>query len=300
MTASTPAALAAIGLAGLLAASQAGAAARDASPRATPSVSVSTPAPSRAQQLMGDIAPKLAQLTDEVLFGDVWARGELSRRDRSLVTVSALVAMHRREQLRSHLALARENGLTEQELVEAITHLAFYAGWPNAVAAIQVAREVFANPAPVARSAAGSVSVVRPGDAPPTAGAPDHFTGAVRVDARFQRESPARLGGGLVSFAPGARTAWHTHPLGQTLIVTAGAGWVQAWGEPARAIAAGDIAWIPPGVKHWHGAGADTPLSHAALSEALDGTSVQWLEHVDDAHDRGPAPAATARDPEET
>ena len=98
----------------------------------------------RAQQLMGDIAPKLAELTDNVLFGDVWARPGLSRRDRSLVTVSALVAMNRPDQLRSHLALARQNGLTEVELVEAITHLAFYSGWPNAVGAVAVAREVFA------------------------------------------------------------------------------------------------------------------------------------------------------------
>jgi 4-carboxymuconolactone decarboxylase len=92
---------------------------------------------------MGDIAPKLADLTDSVLFGDVWARPQLSRRDRSLVTVSALVAMNRPEQLRSHLALARQNGLTEEELVEAITHLAFYSGWPNAITAVGVAREVF-------------------------------------------------------------------------------------------------------------------------------------------------------------
>ena len=98
--------------------------------------------PSRAQQLMGDIAPKLAQLTDSVLFGDVWARPGLSRRDRSLVTVSALVAMNRPDQLRSHLALARENGVTRDELVEAITHLAFYTGWPSAVTAIVVAKEV--------------------------------------------------------------------------------------------------------------------------------------------------------------
>jgi 4-carboxymuconolactone decarboxylase len=99
--------------------------------------------PSRAQQLVGDVAPKLAELTDSVLFGDVWARPQLSRRDRSLVTVSALVAMNRPDQLRSHLALARENGVTEEELVEAITHLAFYAGWPSAMSAAGVAKEVF-------------------------------------------------------------------------------------------------------------------------------------------------------------
>ena len=98
----------------------------------------------RAQQLMGDIAPKLAELTDSVLFGDVWERPGLAKRDRSLVTISALIAMNRPDQLRSHLALARQNGVTETEIVEAITHLAFYAGWPNAVSAVAVAREVFA------------------------------------------------------------------------------------------------------------------------------------------------------------
>ncbi|CAG2139210.1 hypothetical protein LMG19282_01604 [Cupriavidus campinensis] len=99
--------------------------------------------PSVAQQRFGDVAPKLAQLTDDVLFGDVWARPGLSRRDRSLVTVSALIAMNRPDQLRSHLALARQNGLSEAELVEALTHLAFYAGWPSAVTAADVAKEVF-------------------------------------------------------------------------------------------------------------------------------------------------------------
>ena len=92
---------------------------------------------------MGDVAPKLAQLTDDVLFGDVWRRPQLSQRDRSLVTVAALIAMNRPDQLRSHLARARANGLTEEELAEVITHLAFYAGWPNAVSAVGVAREVF-------------------------------------------------------------------------------------------------------------------------------------------------------------
>jgi 4-carboxymuconolactone decarboxylase len=98
---------------------------------------------SRAQQLMGDIAPKLAEVTDNVLFGDIWERSGLSKRDRSLVTVSALIALNRPDQLRSHLALARRNGVTETEIVEAITHLAFYSGWPNAVSAVGVAREVF-------------------------------------------------------------------------------------------------------------------------------------------------------------
>jgi len=106
---------------------------------------VAKTAQTRAQQLMGDIAPKLAELTDNVLFGDVWERPGLAKRDRSLVTISALIAMNRPDQLRSHLALARQNGVTETEIIEAITHLAFYAGWPNAVSAVAIAREVFAH-----------------------------------------------------------------------------------------------------------------------------------------------------------
>jgi 4-carboxymuconolactone decarboxylase len=113
----------------------AAAAARDATP---------ADQPTRAQRLMGDFSPKLAQLTDDVLYGDVWARPQLSPRDRSLVTISALVAMNRPDQLRSHLALARDNGVTEEEIAETITHLAFYAGWPSAVTAVTVAKEVFA------------------------------------------------------------------------------------------------------------------------------------------------------------
>ena len=124
---------------------QYGASARAQAPSDASAPGASTGAqPSAAQRLMGDIAPKLAQLTDTVLFGDVWARQGLARRDRSLVTVSALIAMNRPDQLRSHLALARQNGVTQEEAIETITHLAFYAGWPSAVTAVGVAREVFA------------------------------------------------------------------------------------------------------------------------------------------------------------
>lgn len=101
-------------------------------------------AKSRTQQLMGDVAPKLAELTDDVLYADVWERPQLSQRDRSLVTVSALIALTRPDQLRSHLARAKENGLTEEQLVETITHMAFYSGWPSAVSAIAIAKDVFA------------------------------------------------------------------------------------------------------------------------------------------------------------
>ncbi len=98
---------------------------------------------SRAQQLMGDVAPKMAQLTDDVLYADIWERPQLSKRDRSLITVSALIAMNRPDQLRSHIRLARQNGVTQEELVETITQLAFYSGWPNSVTAVAVAKEVF-------------------------------------------------------------------------------------------------------------------------------------------------------------
>jgi 4-carboxymuconolactone decarboxylase len=102
-------------------------------------------AQSRAQQLMGATAPKLADLTDSVLYADIWERPELSKRDRSLVTVAGLIALNRPDQLRSHLNLARQNGVTEEELVEAITHMAFYSGWPSAVSAVAIAKEVFGN-----------------------------------------------------------------------------------------------------------------------------------------------------------
>ena len=114
-----------------------------AAPSTTPSTQAAPAAQTAAQRLMGDINPKLAELTDNVLFGDVWARPGLSQRDRSLITVSALIAMNRPDQLRSHMARARDNGVTEQELVEVITHLAFYAGWPSGVTATGIAREVF-------------------------------------------------------------------------------------------------------------------------------------------------------------
>jgi 4-carboxymuconolactone decarboxylase len=118
----------------------------DAKPAGTqPTGSQTEAQPTRAQALLGDVAPKLAQLTDDVLFGDVWARPGLSPRDRSLVTVSALIAMNRPEQLRSHLARALDNGMSKDEISEALTHLAFYAGWPNAIGAAGVAREVFAS-----------------------------------------------------------------------------------------------------------------------------------------------------------
>jgi len=117
------------------------------------------------------------------------------------------------------------------------------------------------------------IKVTPLGAQPSSAGGDQNFTGMVFVDSRFQGTAPARVGGGVVTFAPGAHTAWHTHPLGQTLIVTAGVGRVQKWGDAAQDIRPGDIVWIPPGVKHWHGASPTMGMSHVAISESLDGKS---------------------------
>lgn len=127
-----------------------------------------------------------------------------------------------------------------------------------------------------------TITVTPPGSQPSSIGAAENFTGSVRVDSRFQGSAPARIGGATVTFEPGARTAWHSHPLGQTLIVTAGSGLVQEWGAPIQEITPGDIVWIPPGVKHWHGASSSNGMSHIAFSEALDGKSVDWMEKVTD------------------
>lgn len=122
----------------------------------------------------------------------------------------------------------------------------------------------------------------RSGSQPSGKGPAENFTGSVRVDPLFAAVAPGRAAGALVTFEPGARSAWHTHPLGQTLIVTAGCGWVQSEGGPKRVIRPGDVVTCPPGEKHWHGATATTGMSHIAIQEALDGKPVDWLEKVSD------------------
>ena len=126
------------------------------------------------------------------------------------------------------------------------------------------------------------MEIKRSGSQPSNKGPTDWFTGAVRIDPLFQANVPARAAGGSVTFEPGARTAWHTHPLGQTLIVTAGCGWVQREGVPIEEIHPGDVIWFPPGEKHWHGATPTTALTHIAIQEQLDGKVVEWMEKVAD------------------
>jgi quercetin dioxygenase-like cupin family protein len=126
------------------------------------------------------------------------------------------------------------------------------------------------------------MEIKRNGSRPSTKGAADYFTGAVRIDPLFQAPDPARAAGASVTFEPGARTAWHTHPLGQTLIITAGLGWVQRQDGPIEEVRPGDVVWFPPGEKHWHGATPTTAMSHVAIQEALNGKTVDWLEKVSD------------------
>ena len=130
------------------------------------------------------------------------------------------------------------------------------------------------------------MDIRRVGSTPSTKGPADWFTGSVRIDPLLQPPEPARVQGASVTFEPGARTAWHTHPLGQHLIVTAGFGWVQRDGGPIEEIRAGDVVWFAPGEKHWHGATPMTGMTHIAVQEKLDGKVVEWMEQVSDAQYR--------------
>jgi quercetin dioxygenase-like cupin family protein len=130
------------------------------------------------------------------------------------------------------------------------------------------------------------MEIKRNGSQPSGKGPGDYFSGCVRIDPLFQAPDPARVTGSCVTFEPGARTAWHTHPLGQTLIVTSGRGWVQREGGPVEEIRPGDVVWFPPGEKHWHGAAPTTAMTHIAIQERLNGKVVDWLEKVSDAQYR--------------
>jgi quercetin dioxygenase-like cupin family protein len=133
-----------------------------------------------------------------------------------------------------------------------------------------------------AASGSGSISITRSGSQPSGKGPAEYFSGSVRVDPLFKANDPSRTSGSLVTFEPGARTAWQTHPYGQILIVTVGSGWIQQWGGQIAEIRQGDIVWIPPALKHWHGATATTAMTHIAIQENLDGKAAEWMEKVSD------------------
>jgi 4-carboxymuconolactone decarboxylase len=245
----------------------------------------------RTASVNGAVAPTaaaLADLTNRVLFGDLWQRPDLSARDRSLVTMSALIAIGQPEQLPFHANRAMDNGLTRGEASEAVTHIAFYAGWPRAMSAVPVLAKVFETRSaaaqtqtPAAQAVAADIQITRAGAAS-AKGPADYFTGEVQVSGHYKGTDPARISGATVAFSAGSRTAWHTHPLGQTLFIVSGKGWVQKEGEAVETFGPGDVVWIPPLVKHWHGASADQPMTHFAVAEAQNGSVVTWLEKVSD------------------
>jgi quercetin dioxygenase-like cupin family protein len=150
---------------------------------------------------------------------------------------------------------------------------------------LAASRQVFAQTSTIADATERrkkTMDIKRNGSRPSGKGPEAYFTGTVRVDPVFQVGDPARVSGGLVTFEPGARSAWHTHPLGQTLIVTSGLGWAQTEGGPIEEIRPGDVVWFPPGEKHWHGASPTTAMSHIAVTESLNGKNVDWMEKVRD------------------
>jgi quercetin dioxygenase-like cupin family protein len=134
----------------------------------------------------------------------------------------------------------------------------------------------------ITQGRSGTMQITKAGSQASRKGSPDYFTGAVRIDPLFQAPEPARVGGAAVTFEPAARTFWHTHPLGQTLIILAGLGWVQREGGPIEEVRPGDVVWFPPGLKHWHGATPTTAMMHIAIQESLNGKTVDWLEKVSD------------------
>ncbi len=153
------------------------------------------------------------------------------------------------------------------------------------LAAFTAAKAVAARAQPQALATTprnGTIDIKRIGSQPSGKGSADYFTGVVRIDPLFQAPDPARVAAASVTFEAGARTAWHTHPLGQTLIVTAGCGWAQRWGRPVEEIRPGDVIWFSPGEKHWHGAIPTTAMSHTAIQERLHGKVVDWMEKVSD------------------
>jgi quercetin dioxygenase-like cupin family protein len=178
--------------------------------------------------------------------------------------------------------LRRKSGATEMQRV--VTRRIFLAG-AGVLAMLATARPGFAEtPAEndLTERRNGAMDIKRNGSRPSGKGPEAWFTGTVRVDPMFQVGDPARVSGGHVTFEPGARSAWHTHPLGQTLIVTSGLGWAQCEGGPIEEIRPGDVIWFPPGEKHWHGATATTAMTHIAVTESLNGKNVDWMEKVSD------------------
>ena len=233
---------------------------------------------------LGEFAPKFAELNDDVLFGEVWSRTDkLGLRDRSLVTVTSLISQGITDNsLVFHLQSAKKNGITRTEIAEIITHIGFYAGWPKAWAAFNLAKDVWAEDAAGEDAkAAFQREMIFPLGEPNTAYA-KYFTGNSYL-APVSRE---QVNISNVTFEPRCRNNWHIHKAdkggGQILICVAGGGYYQEWGKEALEMLPGDCINISAGVKHWHGAALDSWFSHLAIEVPGENTSNEWLEKVDD------------------
>lgn len=233
------------------------------------------------RKALGDFAPQFAALNDDVLFGEVWAKeNELSPKLRSIATVSALVGKGTAgDALRYHLQTARQHGVTKEEMAALLTHLAFYAGWPNAWAAFPVAKEVYADAAD-AEGSGGFFGLGEPNDA-----YAKYFTGRSYLNVLSKPGEPLTICN--VTFEPGCRNFWHIHHAkqggGQVLICVDGEGWYQEEGKVPQSLTPGDIVEIPAGVKHWHGAKRHSWFSHLAFEIPGTETSNEWCEPVTEA-----------------
>ena len=233
---------------------------------------------------LGDFAPEFAHLNDDILFGEVWSRNDLlSLRDRSLVTLTALISQGITDtSLRYHLQTAKDNGISRTEIAEIITHIAFYAGWPKAWAAFNLAKTVWTDGTEAGDAKAQFQSeMIFPVGEPNTAYA-KYFTG----NSYLAPVSTEQVVCSNVTFEPGCRNNWHIHHAtkggGQMLIGVAGRGWYQEEGKEAQEILPGTVIHIPAGVKHWHGAAADSWFAHLAFGVPGEDTSNEWLEPVSD------------------
>ena len=237
---------------------------------------------------LGEFAPEFARVNDDILFGEVWSRNDkLSLRDRSLVTVVALMSQGiTNSSLKFHLMEAKKNGITRVEIAEILTHAAFYAGWPKAWDAFRLAKEVWTDDSEIKDDKdAFAKSMIFPIGEPNTAYA-RYFIG----QSYLAPVSTEQVRISNVSFEPRCRNNWHIHHAtkggGQMLICVAGRGWYQEWGKPARELFPGDVVNIPAGVKHWHGAAADSWFAHLAVELDGENTSNEWLEPVNDDYDK--------------
>ena len=229
---------------------------------------------------LGKFAPDFAHFNDDVLFGENWNNADLDLKTRSLITVVALVSQGITDSsLSYHIANARKHGVSQKEMAAAITHVAFYAGWPNAWAAFNMAKDVYAGDEAKVDGHGGFFGLGEPNDAY----AP-YFIGQSYLNALTTPDDYLPIHN--VTFEPGCRNNWHVHHAskggGQVLICVDGEGWYQEEGKPAQRLHPGDVVEIPANVKHWHGATANSWLSHLAFEFPGEGTSNEWLEPVDD------------------